>query len=141
MQTLKQRVLRIFAEFKQRYGVMKIHHELNLELQPLQLRCSPRRISRLMKELDIHSVTVNKWKAASASKTQVEQRPNLLKQDFSTTDMTYIQTKRNGWCYLSTIMDLHPRRIIGYSFSKKMDTDLVLRPWKARLKIEPLLGT
>ncbi|ANZ70610.1 hypothetical protein [Pediococcus claussenii] len=60
-----------------------------------------------MKELDIHSVTVNKWKAASASKTKVEQRPNLLKQDFSTTglnqkwtaDMTYIQTKRNGWCY------------------------------------------
>ncbi|WP_222843706.1 hypothetical protein, partial [Lactiplantibacillus plantarum] len=42
----------------------------------------PRRISRLMKELDIHSVTVNKWKAASASKTKVEQRPNLLKQDF-----------------------------------------------------------
>ncbi|WP_405055656.1 IS3 family transposase [Lacticaseibacillus paracasei] len=38
---LKQRILRIFAEFKQRYGVMKIHHELNLELQPLQLRCSP----------------------------------------------------------------------------------------------------
>ncbi|WP_331459473.1 IS3 family transposase [Lacticaseibacillus paracasei] len=102
-------MLRIFAEFKQRYGVMKIHHELNLELQPLQLRCSPRRISRLMKELDIHSVTVNKWKAASASKTKVEQRPNLLKQDFSTTglnqkwtaDMTYIQTKRNGWYYLS----------------------------------------
>ncbi|WBB04807.1 IS3 family transposase [Lactiplantibacillus plantarum] len=96
---LKQRILRIFAEFKQRYGVMKIHHELNLELQPLQRRCSPRRISRLMKELDIHSVTVNKWKAASASKTKVEQRPNLLKQDFSTTglnqkwtaDMTYIQ--------------------------------------------------
>lgn len=95
---LKQRILRIFAEFKQRYGVMKILHELNLELQPLQLRCSPRRISRLMKELDIHSVTVNKWKAAPASKTKVEQCPNLLNQDFSTTglnqkwtaDMTYI---------------------------------------------------
>ena len=40
-----------------------------------------------MKELDIHSVTVNKWKAASASKTKVEQRPNLLKQDFSTTGL------------------------------------------------------
>ncbi|WP_420835654.1 IS3 family transposase, partial [Loigolactobacillus bifermentans] len=44
------------AEFKQRYGVMKIHHELNLELQPLQRRCSPRRVSRLMKEMDIHSI-------------------------------------------------------------------------------------
>lgn len=145
---LKQRILRIFAEFKQRYGVMKIHHELNLELQPLQLRCSPRRISRLMKELDSHSVTVNKWKAASASKTKVEQRPNLLKQDFSTTglnqkwtaDMTYIQTKRNGWCYLSTIMDLHSRRIIGYSFSKKMATDLVLKTLESAVKNRTITG-
>ncbi|WP_262336400.1 IS3 family transposase [Lactiplantibacillus plantarum] len=145
---LKQRILRIFAEFKQRYGVMKIHHELNLELQQLQLRCSPRRISWLMKELDIHSVTVNKWKAASASKTKVEQRPNLLKQDFSTTglnqkwtaDMTYIQTKRNGWCYLSTIMDLHSRRIIGYSFSKKMATDLVLKTLESAVKNRTITG-
>ena len=145
---LKQRILRIFAEFKQRYGVMKSHHELNLELQPLQLRCSPRRISRLMKELDIHSGTVNKWKAASASKTKVEQRPNLLKQDFSTTglnqkwtaDMTYIQTKRNGWCYLSTIMDLHSRRIIGYSFSKKMATDLVLKTLESAVKNRTITG-
>ncbi len=146
--SLKQRILRIFAEFKQRYGVMKIHHELNLELQPLQLRCSPRRISRLMKELDIHSVTVNKWKAASASKTKVEQRPNLLKQDFSTTglnqkwtaDMAYIQTKRNGWYYLSTIMDLHSRRIIGYSFSKKMATDLVLKALESAVKNRTITG-
>lgn len=145
---LKQLILRIFAEFKQRYGVMKSHHELNLELQTLQLRCSPRRISRLMKELDIHSVTVNKWKAASASKTKVEQRPNLLKQDFSTTglnqkwtaDMTYIQTKRNGWCYLSTIMDLHSRRIIGYSFSKKMATDLVLKTLESAVKNRTITG-
>lgn len=113
---LKQWILRIFAEFKQRYGVMKIHHELNLELQPLQRRCSPRRISRLVKELDIHSVTVNKWKAASASKTKVEQRPNLLKQDFST------------------------RRIIGYSFSKKMDTDLVLKTLESAVKNRTITG-
>ena len=93
-----------------------------------------------MKELDIHSVTVNKWKAASASKTKVEQRPNLLKQDFSTTDMTYIQTKRNGWCYLSTIMDLHSRRIIGYSFSKKMDTDLVLKTLESAVKNWTITG-
>ncbi|WP_425342513.1 DDE-type integrase/transposase/recombinase [Lacticaseibacillus paracasei] len=66
-------------------------------------------------------------KRTSLPKPKVEQRPNLLKQDFSTTglnqkwnaDMTYIQTKRNAWCYLSTIMDLHSRRIIAISFSKK----------------------
>ena len=53
---LKQRICRIFVEFKQRYGVMKIHYELSKELQPLQRRCSPRRVSRLMKEMDIHSI-------------------------------------------------------------------------------------
>ena len=101
-----------------------------------------------MKELDSHSVTVNKWKTASASETKVEQRPNLLKQDFSTTglnqkwtaDMTYIQTKRNGWCYLSTIMDLHSRRIIGYSFSKKMATDLVLKTLESAVKNRTITG-
>ncbi|WNW17397.1 MULTISPECIES: IS3 family transposase [Lactobacillaceae] len=132
---LKQRIFRIFVEFKQRYGVMKIHYELSKELQPLQRRCSPRRVSRLMKEMDIHSIAIKKWKATSSSKQAIQQRPNLLKQDFSTTglnqkwttDITYIQTKRDGWCYLSTIMDLHSRRIIGYSFSKKMATKLIIK--------------
>ncbi|WP_404282578.1 IS3 family transposase [Fructilactobacillus sanfranciscensis] len=84
----------------------------------------------------------------AASKTKVEQRPNLFKQDFSTTglnqkwtaDMNYIQTKRNGWCYLSTIMDLHSRRIIGYSFSKKMDTDLVLKALENAVKNRTITG-
>ncbi|EHE85124.1 integrase core domain protein [Latilactobacillus curvatus CRL 705] len=72
----------------------------------------------------------------------------MLKQDFSTTglnqkwtaDMTYIQTKRNGWCYLSTIMDLHSRRIIGYSFSKKMATDLVLKTLESAVKNRTITG-
>ncbi|MGL3799269.1 IS3 family transposase, partial [Lactiplantibacillus plantarum] len=70
------------------------------------------------------------------------------KQDFSTTglnqkwttDMTYIQTKRNGWYYLSTIMDLHSRRIIGYSFSKKMATDLVLKALESAVKNRTITG-
>ncbi|WP_157060664.1 DDE-type integrase/transposase/recombinase [Liquorilactobacillus ghanensis] len=33
-------------------------------------------------------------------------------------DITYIETQADGWIYLSTIMDLHSKMIIGYSFSK-----------------------
>ncbi|MFS1240406.1 IS3 family transposase [Lactiplantibacillus plantarum] len=81
-------------------------------------------------------------------KPRLNSVPTLLKQDFSTTslsqkwtaDMTYIQTKRNGWCYLSTIMDLHSRRIIGYSFSKKMDTDLVLKTLESAVKNRTITG-
>ncbi|WP_329518170.1 DDE-type integrase/transposase/recombinase, partial [Lacticaseibacillus casei] len=82
------------------------------------------------------------------SKTKVDKRHNLRKQDFSTTglnqqwnaEMTYIETKSNGWCYLSTIMHLHSRRIIGYSFSKKMDTDLVLKTLESAVKNRTITG-
>lgn len=60
-------------------------------------------------------------------------RENLLKQDFSTKyinekwvgDITYIHTLRDGWCYLVSVMDLHTRKIVGYSFSCTMTTNLI----------------
>nr|WP_302621207.1 DDE-type integrase/transposase/recombinase [Enterococcus faecalis] len=36
-------------------------------------------------------------------------------------------TKRNGWCYLSSVMDLHAKKIISYTFSKRMTVDCVLQ--------------
>ena len=62
------------------------------------------------------------------------ERKNLLDRDFSTTtinekwvaDITYIHTVRDGWCYLASVMDLHSKKIVGYSFSRSMTTDLVM---------------
>lgn len=39
-------------------------------------------------------------------------------------DITYIKTQ-TGWTYLSIVMDLFNREIIGYSISKNIDTELV----------------
>ena len=60
----------------------------------------------------------------------MEERENLLKQDFSTTtinkkwvaDITYIHVLREGWCYLASVLDLHSKKVIGYSFSRNMTT-------------------
>jgi len=60
---------------------------------------------------------------------------NLLNRDFSTTklnekwlaDITYVHTLRHGWTYLASILDLHTKKIVGYSYSKSMDTTLVLK--------------
>ncbi|MBO6359931.1 hypothetical protein EY693_03785 [Enterococcus casseliflavus] len=62
-------------------------------------------------------------------------RVNILNQDFSTkticekwtADITYISTKKNRWCYLSSIMDLHTKKIISYTFSKRMTVDCVIQ--------------
>src|SRR5699024_11167313 len=70
-----------------------------------------------------------------SSASQIEERNNLLEQDFETTtinekwvaDITYIHTLKNGWCYLASVLDLHTKKIVGYSFSKSMTTELVLQ--------------
>ncbi|MDZ7691805.1 MAG: hypothetical protein U5K69_11880 [Balneolaceae bacterium] len=67
--------------------------------------------------------------------------PNRLDQDFSAaqlgqvwvSDITYIPSNQ-GWLYLTTIMDLADRQIVGWSFSEGMSADETIIPaWKSRL--------
>jgi transposase InsO family protein len=59
---------------------------------------------------------------------------NLLQRKFTTdapnkvwvTDITYIPT-REGWLYLSAIIDLHSRAVVGWAMSEQIDTQLCLK--------------
>ncbi len=42
------------------------------------------------------------------------------------TDITYIKT-HEGWLYLSVVIDLFSRRVVGWSAQSRMTTDLVLQ--------------
>ncbi len=87
-----------------------------------------------MKKLGIRSIVVKKYRPHSTKKIY-KGGENLLNRDFTTTkinekwvaDITYIHTLKDGWNYLASILDLHTQKIVGYSFSKTMDTSLVLR--------------
>src|SRR5690606_2267834 len=69
------------------------------------------------------------------SKEKIVERENILDRNFSTEtmnekwvgDITYIHTLRDGRCYLASVMDLHTKKIVGYSFSKTMTTELVIQ--------------
>lgn len=125
------RIKIIHAESKGRYGAPKIHHILTEEEG---FSVSLNRVQRIMKEAEIRSTIVKKYRPASST-GQVEERENLLEQDFETTtinekwvaDITYINTLKDGWCYLASILDLHTKKIVGYSFSTSMTTELVLQ--------------
>ncbi|PEI86384.1 IS3 family transposase [Bacillus pseudomycoides] len=127
---LTKKIIQIHQDSGERYGAPKIHQIL-LE-QGLQV--SIKRVQRLMKKEDIRSVVLKKYKPHS-SKSTVEERTNLLEQDFSTTtinekwvaDITYIHTQKDGWCYLASVMDLYSKKIVGYSFSRNMTTNLVVK--------------
>lgn len=60
--------------------------------------------------------------------------PNLVSMNFNPNrpnqvwagDITYLRTDQ-GWMYLSVVMDLYSRRIIGWAISKRMTSGLVLK--------------
>lgn len=87
-----------------------------------------------MRLLGIYSITVKKYRPIKASKECVEERTNLLNQVFSTTsinqkwtaDITCIPTEKDGWTYLASVIDLHSKKIIGYTYAKQMTTEIVM---------------
>jgi len=127
---LTQKIIQIHRDSGERYGAPKIHQILLKQ----GLQISIKRVQRLMKKENIRSIIFKKYKPHS-SKSTVEERTNLLEQDFSTTtinekwvaDITYIHTQKDGWCYLASVMDLYSKKIIGYSFSRNMTTNLVVK--------------
>lgn len=86
-----------------------------------------------MTELNIRSIVRKKYRPVSLSNQEAKEYPNLLKRDFSTdkinqkwvTDVTYIYTLSDGWCY-SSILYLHSRKIIAWRLYRQMETRLVL---------------
>ena len=123
-----EKIIEVYEESKKRYGAPKIHETLEKQGHKISLK----RVQRLMKKAGIQSITVKKFRP-TPSKEKVEERENIIKRDFSTTtinqkwvgDITYIHTLRDGWCYLASVLDLHSRKVIGYSFSRLMTTELV----------------
>jgi len=85
------------------------------------------RVARIMSKNGISAVSKKKFKVTTDSSHNYPISPNLLKQDFSTdqplkvwvSDLTYIFTQE-GWLYLTVIIDLYNRMIVGWAMSKSM---------------------
>jgi transposase InsO family protein len=89
--------------------------------------CSRPRVARLMRKNNIRAKTKRKFKITTNSKHHYPISPNLVNQDFSatalnqlwTSDITYIRT-RQGWLYLTVILDVYNRQIVGWSMSNSL---------------------
>ena len=124
-------ILRIYNESKKRYGAPKIRKVLLQEGKQV----SQKRVSKRMKFLKIKSCIIKKYRPASSNKkVEDKDKKNLLNQEFEAeqlrekmvADITYIYIRNYGWTYLATVEDLCSRAIIGYSYGKTIDADLVI---------------
>ena len=126
---IKMTIKTIWLESKKRYGAPKIHYLLLKR----SICVSIKRVQRYMASMDIRSIVVKKFSYHKGSHSSLE-KPNILNQDFTTTsinqkwctDITYIHTIKDGWTYLACVMDLHSKKIIGYSYAKNMTAQLAL---------------
>src|SRR5699024_9462474 len=107
-----------------------IHYLLNQEGYNVRLK----RVQRLMKKVDIQSITVKKFRP-TPSKEKVVERDNVLQRDFmahATNEkwvdyITYIYTLQHSCSYLASVMDLHTKMIVGFSFDRMMTTEFVIK--------------
>ena len=131
-----------YIKSKENYGSPRITKELNMAGTDV----SQKTVARIMKENDIKSRTKRKYKITTDSNHKYPKSPNLLKQHFLTSntnqvwvsDITYIQTG-NRWLYLTVILDLFDRKIIGWNMSDRMYTNQTIIPaWNMAVKNRPI---
>ncbi len=92
-----------------------------------------KKVARLLRENGLNHRMKKKFRITTNSKHNHNVSPNLLNRDFSATapnqkwvsDITYIWTAE-GWIYLCVIIDLYSRKVVGWSVSSRIDTNLLL---------------
>lgn len=120
------------------YGYRKVHEDLT---QEMKIECCRETVRRIMRASGLRSKVKRRWIRTTHSDHEYQVAGNVLDGNFSVdrpdrvwvTDITYVRTGE-GWLYLAAVMDLFGRRIIGWSMSKRIDTELVSNALRMALK-------
>ena len=113
---------------KQIYGAPRIHGELIDQGEQVGRNT----VACLMRKANIQSKVHKRFVVTTDSRRTKKPAENLLGGAFTSgaanqkwvSDVTFIPT-RKGWLYLSAIMDLYSRMIVGWSMGEKNSTELV----------------
>jgi len=111
------------------YGYRKITHDL----RDLGECCGKHRVYRLMRDEGLRSQTGYRRRHGQRYGQPSVAAPNRVQQRFNVTepnrvwvtDITYIRT-HEGWLYLSIVLDLFSRQVIGWSMQSRMESELAI---------------
>ena len=117
----------IHQGYRRAYGAARLHQEIRNK----GYDCSRRRINRLMRELKIKASTTGlyAWRpgqhefySSTGNQLAKQDKPRHTGEQWAG-DFTYIKT-RNGWFYHAVILDLFSRKVVGWAFSRKRNSEL-----------------
>ncbi|MDD2493560.1 MAG: IS3 family transposase [Tissierellia bacterium] len=129
-QQIKQEIIEIYNESKQIYGAPKITSILRSRGYVI----AEKTVGNYMRELGIKAIWVSPYKRTTIDPDFDNKLKNILDRNFSpnapntvwVTDITYVWTV-SGFVYLTTVMDLFSRRVIGWHLSDTLCVEGVLR--------------
>lgn len=134
-------IRRIHQKSKATYGSPRITREL----QERGLKVSRPRVARLMKKAGIRAIRPKKFVATTDSRHKYPVVKNKLERNFTAerkgqvwvSDITYIKT-RAGWLYLTAIIDLFDRKVVGWSISNGLKAEKTsVAAWRMAIKNRP----
>lgn len=136
------RINTIFEYSSKTYGSPRIKEEL----QAQGFQVSRPRVARIMKAAGIRARIPRRFVVTTDSGHNYPVAPNILNREFTATrpgqvwvsDITYIRTNR-GWLYLTVVIDLFDRKVVGWSMSKGMTAEETIIPaWRMAVSNRPI---
>lgn len=134
---------KVFKASSGSYGSPRIAAELNI----LGFQVSRQRTARIMKAAGIRAKRKRKFVTTTDSRHGYAVAPNVLNREFTVarpaqvwvSDITYIRTNK-GWLYLTVIIDLFDRKVVGWAMSKGLSTEETTIPaWRMAIKNRPVM--
>jgi putative transposase len=138
---LSVRIKKIYESSKRTYGSPRV----TIALLEEGVHVSRPRVARLMKKQNLQSIIRKKWVVTTDSRHNYPVVENKLNRDFNVTrtgqvwvsDITYIKTSQ-GWLYLTVIIDLYDRKVIGWAFGRSLKAFCTTIPaWKMATRNRP----
>jgi transposase InsO family protein len=117
----------IVEKHHRRYGSPRVRAELR---QVYGRRVSLKKVARLMRENGLNTRKKRAFVKTTQSNHGLPVCKNILNRDFHAdqggqkwvSDITYLRTT-DDWVYLTTVMDLYDRKIIGWALSADMEAE------------------
>jgi putative transposase len=105
------------------------------------VRCSEKRVARLMRWLGIQGVHRRRGKRTSVRSPEATPAPDLVNRNFEASgpgqllvaDITYVPTWA-GFLYLAVVLDAFSRAVVGWSMANHLRTELVLNALQMALR-------
>lgn len=136
---LGRKVRAVHEESRGTYGAPRVHQQLRKE----GIRCGKKRVARLLREQGLAGRQKRRARRTTIADPWESAGVDLVQRDFAVStfepdqvwvgDISYLRTWE-GWAYLSTVIDLSSRRVVGFAVDSHMRSSLVLEAMEMALQ-------